>query len=233
MSKSKGNVIPVPPLVEHYGVDSVRWYLAREIIFGQDGQFTPEQFIERLNADLSNNIGNLLNRTVSMITKYFGGQIPEYKGDLNDLDKNLHDMFDKTITTYEVLSDDLKVTESYAAVMDLVSAANKYIEESAPWALAKDPAKADILASCMQHLASVIYLAGMLLSPIFVNKSEKIFDQLGIPADGRTYENACKFDYVSNLTVCKGEQLFPRLDAAAEIEFIQALMAAPKEKSAA
>lgn len=233
MSKSKGNVIPVPPLVEHYGVDSVRYYLAREIVFGQDGQFTPEQFIERLNADLSNNFGNLLNRTVSMIAKYYGGAIPEYKGDLNDLDKGLHDVYNKTIAAYEVMSDDLKVTESYASVMELVSAANKYIEESAPWALAKDPAKADELASCMQHLSSVIFLAGMLLSPIFVTKSEKVFDQLGIPADKRTYENACTFGATGGLTVCKGEQLFPRLDVATEVEFIKNLMAAPKEKAAA
>ena len=141
--------------------------------------------------------------------------------------------YSKLSNQYEVLSDDLKVTESYAAVMDLVSAANKYIEESTPWALAQDPEKTDLLASCMQHLASVIFLAGMLLSPIFVTKSEKIYDQLGIPSDARTYENACKFGFVSGLNVVKGEQLFPRLDAKVEVEYIQAIMAAPKEKSAA
>ena len=233
MSKSKGNVIPVPPLVDRFGVDAVRYYLAREIIFGQDGQFTPEQFVERLNADLANNLGNLLNRSVSMINKYFDGVIPEYKGELSDLDKNLKETAEKTVKAYEVLSDDLKVTESYAAVMDLVSAANKYIEESAPWALAKDPAKAEELASCMSHLANAIFVAGMLLSPILVTKSEKIFDQLGVDASMRNYETATKFGVLGGQKVVKGDQLFPRLDVEAEVQFIKDLMAAPKEKAAA
>ena len=233
MSKSKGNVIPVPPLVDRFGVDAVRYYLAREIVFGQDGQFTPEQFVERLNADLANNLGNLLNRSVSMIIKYFGGVIPEYKGELNELDKNLKETAEKTIKAYEVLSDDLKVTESYAAVMDLVSAANKYIEESAPWALAKDPEKKETLESCMSHLANIIYLAGTLLSPILVTKSEKIYDQLGVDASMRNYECATKFGSLGGQTVNKGDQLFPRLDVEAEVQFIKDLMLAPKEKAAA
>ena len=233
MSKSKGNAIPVPPLVERFGVDAVRYYLAREIVFGQDGQFTPEQFVERLNIDLANNFGNLLNRTVSMIIKYFDGVIPEYKGELNSLDEALKEMAEKTIKSYEILNDDLKVTEAYAAVMDLVSAANKYIEESAPWVLAKDPAKKEELASCMSHLANAIFLAGSLLSPILVTKSEKLFDQLGVPASMRNYETATHFGSLGGQVVNKGEQLFPRLDEAKEVEFIQNLMKAPKEKAAA
>ncbi len=233
MSKSKGNVIPVPPLVDRFGVDAVRLYLCRDIIFGQDGQFTPEQFVERLNADLANNLGNLLNRTVSMINKYFDGLIPTYEGDLNELDKSLHELAEKTIKSYEVYNDDLKVSEAYASVFELVSAANKYIEDSAPWVLAKDPAKKNILASCMSHLANVIYLAGVLLSPVLVTKSEKIYDQLGVPAALRNYETATKFGSISGLKVNKGDQLFPRLDEAAEVEFIKELMAAPKEKAAA
>jgi methionyl-tRNA synthetase len=233
MSKSKGNVIPVPPLVERFGVDAVRYYLAREIIFGQDGQFTPEQFVERLNSDLANNLGNLLNRTVSMIDKYFEGKIPEYKGDTNELDKNLSALAEKTVKSYEVLNDDLKVTEAYTAVMDLVSAANKYIEESAPWVLAKDPAKKAQLASCMAHLANTIFLCGMLLSPILVTKSEKIFDQLGVPSELRNYASATKFGSLHGVSVHKGEQLFPRMDVETEVDFIQQLMAAPKEKAAA
>lgn len=235
MSKSKGNVIPVPPLVERYGVDAVRYYLASEITFGADGQFTPELFVDRLNADLANNFGNLLNRTVSMMAKYYGGVVPEWKGDLNELDKNLHLCAERTVKTYEHLNDDLKVTEAYAAVMELVSAANKYIEESAPWALAKDPEKADVLASCMNHLASVLFLAGTLLSPILVEKSVSLFEQLGIGEAERTYENATA-NFGKNVAghqTIKGNPLFPRLDAAVEIEFIKNLMAAPKEKAAA
>lgn len=233
MSKSKGNVIPVPPLVERFGVDAVRYYLCREIVFGQDGQFTPEQFVERLNSDLANNLGNLLNRTVSMIEKYYQGVIPAYEGELNPLDQNLHEMAEKTIKAYEYLNDQLKVTEAYTAVFDLVSAANKYIEDSAPWALAKDPAKAKELASCMAHLAAVLFLCGTLLSPVLVNKSAKIFDQLGIPAQLRSYDNAAKFGLLTGLKVAKGDQLFPRLDTPSEVQFIKDLMAAPKEKAAA
>ena len=154
-------------------------------------------------------------------------------GELNDLDKNLKETAEKTVKAYEVLSDDLKVTESYGAVMDLVSAANKYIEESAPWALAKDPAKAEELASCMSHLANAIFVAGMLLSPILVTKSEKIFDQLGVDASMRNYETATKFGVLGGQKVVKGDQLFPRLDVEAEVQFIKDLMAAPKEKAAA
>jgi len=234
MSKSKGNVIPVPPLVDRYGADAIRYYLAREITFGQDGQFTPEQFVERLNIDLANNLGNLLNRTISMIDKYFEGVIPSWTGDLNELDANLSITMKKTIKAYEVLNDDLKVTEAYAIVMDeLVSAANKYIEQSAPWALAKDPSKNKELDSCMAHLANTIFLAGMLLSPILVTKSEEIFDQLGVPVSLRNYEAATKIGSLGEAKVQKGNPLFPRLDVEAEVSYIQDLMAAPKEKAAA
>ena len=233
MSKSKGNVIPVPPLVDHFGVDAIRYYLTREIIFGQDGEFTPEQFVERLNVDLANNLGNLLNRTVSMIEKYFGGEIPAYEGDLNNLDKNLYEAARGTVENYETLSDSLKVTEAYAAVIDLVSKANKYIEESAPWALAKDPDKKPLLASCMAHLAGVLFLAGELLSPILITKSKELFDQLGLGEAERTYEKAVSLCSLGGHHVVKGSPLFPRLDAAKEVEFIKALMAAPKEKAAA
>jgi methionyl-tRNA synthetase len=233
MSKSKGNVVYVEPLVERYGVDAVRYYLVKEIIFGQDGQFTPEQFIERLNTDLANNLGNLLSRSVSMIIKYFDGVIPNCNGDLNDLDKNLSDASKKTIQAYEVFNDDLKVSEAYGAVMDLISKANKYIEESAPWVLAKDPSKKDQLASVMAHLANVLYLAGTLLSPVLVTKSDSIFDQLGIPASLRNYDSATKGASLSGLKVTKGDNLFPRLDEKAEVEYLTTLMNTPKEKAAA
>ena len=233
MSKSKGNVIYVEDLVNRYGVDAVRFYMARNVIFGLDGEFTPEQFVETINVDLANNFGNLLNRTVSMMNKYYDGKIPENSADLNDLDRNLHETALKTIQAYEVLNDDLKVTEAYAAVMNLVSAANKYIQDSEPWALAKDESKKDVLASCMSHLAHVIFLAGMLLQPILVTKSPALFDQLGVPSELRTYEAAIAMDKLGGLTVQKGDPLFPRLVEADEIAYLKEVIASPKEKAAA
>ena len=152
---------------------------------------------------------------------------------MNDLDRNLYDAARETIRTYESLVDSLKVTEAYASVMDLVSKANKYIEQSAPWALAKDPEEKPLLASCMAHLAGVLFLAGELLSPILITKSNNLFDQLGLAKEERTYEKATSLSSLGGHRVVKGAPLFPRLDVAKETEFIKNLMAAPKEKAAA
>ncbi len=233
MSKSKGNAISAYPLIERYGVDAVRYYLVSEIPFGDNGVFTPEQFVMRINQDLANNLGNLLNRTVSMIGKYYQGVVPAFEAGVNPTDKELEDLTSLTITRYETLVDDLKVTEAYAEIMNLVSRANKYIEENAPWALAKDETKGEELASVMAHLAHVLFVAGMLLKPILVHKSDAIFDQLGLEEDERTYDLVSNARLLDGKTVHKGEQLFPRLDAEKEIEAIKAMMAAPKEKAAA
>ena len=231
MSKSKGNTISAYPLIERYGVDAVRYYMVSEVPFGENGTFTPEQFVLRLNLDLANNLGNLLNRTVSMIEKYYGGTIPAFPGDLDDIDVEVSDLLRKTIVAYETLNDNLQVTEAYAKVMELVGRANKYIEEKAPWALAKDPSKEKELASVMSHLAQVLYAAGLMLSPIMVEKSPEIFASLGL--EKGVYEEAAKFGCLDGKTVHKGAQLFPRLDSEKEIEAIKEMMAAPKEKAAA
>ena len=225
MSKSKGNVVDPYPLVERYGVDAVRYYLAREINFGSDGSFSPEQFVERINADLANSYGNLLNRTVSMITKYFDGVIPEYKGRVTAFDSSLEGMIDATISSYESNMDDLKITEAIASVNELVNRANKYIDETTPWALAKDEAKRDELASVMNHLARAIYVASRLLHPVLVTASDKAFNQLGLSLDKAEYDNIHDKHLLDNLKVNKGEPLFPRLDATIEVPFINQLMA--------
>ena len=225
MSKSKGNVVDPYPLVERYGVDAVRYYLAREVNFGSDGSFSPEQFVERINMDLANALGNLLNRTVSMINKYFDGVIPQYNGRINDVDGNLEDLTKLTISSYEKLMDDLKITDAIAQVNELVNRANKYIDETEPWALAKDPEKKANLESVMVHLANTIYVAGMLMKPVLVTASDKLFDQLGVSGDLLNYDKISQYGIVSGLKVEKKDQLFPRLDAAVEVEFIQNLMA--------
>ena len=224
MSKSKGNVVDPYPLVEHFGLDAVRYYLAREIVFGQDGNFSPEQFVERVNSDLANSLGTLLNRTVSMINKYFEGKVPEYKGVVGPFDGNLESIAKETIKQYELLMDDLKITEAIATVNELVNRANKYIDETTPWALAKDESKKDELASVMNHLANAIYISGMLLKPVLTRASDKLFEQLGASGDLLKYENVYNFGCVGNVMVNKGEQLFPRLDVEAETAFIRDLM---------
>ena len=225
MSKSKGNVVDPYPLVERYGVDAVRYYLTREINFGSDGSFAPELFVERINNDLANALGNLLNRTVSMINKYFDGVIPTYKGRINDVDGNLEDLTKLTIESYERLMDDLKITDAIAQVNELVNRANKYIDETEPWALAKDPEKRANLESVMVHLANSLYVAGMLMKPVLVTASDKLFDQLGVTGDLLNYDNVYKYGVVGGLKVEKKDQLFPRLDATVEVEYIQGLMA--------
>lgn len=233
MSKSRGNTISAYPLIERYGVDAVRYYMVSEVPFGDNGTFTPEQFVMRINQDLANNIGNLVNRTVSMIIKYFDGVIPAFVSGVNPQDKELEEMMKDGLRHYEMLSDDLKITEAYAEVMNVVSRANKYIEETAPWALAKDPEKTKELESVMAHLAAVLYYAGMLLSPILVKKSPAIFASLGLTEDRVSYDHILDFGCLNGLSVVKGDQLFPRLDAAKEEEAIKEMMAAPKEKAAA
>lgn len=224
MSKSKGNVVDPYPLVERYGVDAVRYYLTREITFGSDGSFSPSQFVERINNDLANSYGNLLNRTIGMMNKYFDGVIPSYQGQKTEFDGAIETMIESTINSYETLMDDLKITEAIAAVNELVNRANKYIDETMPWVLAKDESKKEELASVMNHLARMIYVASRLYHPVLVVSSDKAFDQLGVDEEHRSYKYIHDKNIVDNLKTNKAEALFPRLDAKVEVEFIEGLM---------
>ena len=225
MSKSKGNVVDPYPLVERYGVDAVRYYLTREINFGSDGSFSPEQFVERINSDLANSYGNLLNRTISMIGKYFNGVVPAYEGQLTEFDGALETMIDSTIDQYEKAMDDLKITEAITYVNELVNRANKYIDETTPWVLAKDESLKAKLGSVMNHLARAIYVASRLYHPVLVTASDKAFEQLGLDESKASYENIKDKHILDNSVTVKGNPLFPRLDAAVEVPFIVDLMA--------
>lgn len=223
MSKSKGNTIDPYPLIERYGVDAVRYYLVREVSFGSDGQFTPEQFIERINMDLANNLGNLLNRTVSMINKYYDGVIPEFQKEVNPFDKELETLIEETIKEYENNFDNLHMTEAVSSVMKLVSRANKYIDETMPWVLAKEGKKLE-LASSMTHLIRVLYIAGILLHPVLTRKADLLLDQIGVDKAKRTYKSIENDKLLNGVKVQKGEQLFPRLDEPLEVEYIVSMM---------
>ena len=231
MSKSKGNVVDPYPLVERYGVDAVRYYLAREITFGADGSFSPKQFVERINNDLANSYGNLLNRTIGMMNKYFGGLIPAYKGQITEFDASLESCIETTISNYENAMDDLRITEAITYVNELVNRANKYIDETTPWVIAKDENKKEELASVMNHLANAIFVSSRLYHPILVTASDKAFDQLGLPISSRGYENIHNLHILDNLQTNKAEALFPRLDAEIEVQYIEHLMGLDKENA--
>lgn len=217
MSKSKGNVIDPEVLVSRYGSDAIRYFLLREIPFGADGHFSEEALIQRLNFDLANDLGNLLNRTLAMLNKFFNGVVPS-PNNLEAIDEELRAMAEALPQTMEQLMDQLQFSNALAEVWKFIGRANKYIDETAPWALAKE-GRQDRLATVMYNLLESIRIVSVLVSPFMPRTPQKIWEQLGIShkADVHTWDSVLRFGALpSGLQTSAGEVLFPRLELTEE-----------------
>ena len=232
MSKSKGNVIYPEMLVERFGLDPLRYYLMRSLPVGSDGTFTPEDYVARINYELANDLGNLLNRTVAMINKYFGGQVPAYVENVTVFDADLAKVVEENIAEYHKQMNGVDYPRALEAVWNIISRTNKYIDETAPWVLAKEDGDKEQLAAVMAHLAASLRVVAHLIQPFMMNTSNAIMEQLGLGLDF-DLENLTLAGFPENVTVvAKGTPIFPRLDMEEEIAYIQSQMTAgkPQEK---
>lgn len=232
MSKSKGNVIYPEMLVERFGLDPLRYYLMRSLPVGSDGTFTPEDYLARINYELANDLGNLLNRTVAMINKYFGGQVPAYVENVTDFDADLAKVVAENIEEFHKQMNAVDFPRALDAVWNIISRTNKYIDETAPWVLAKEDGDKEQLAAVMAHLAASLRVVAHLIQPFMMTTSNAIMEQLGLSGTF-DLENLELSGFPENVTVVsKGTPIFPRLDMDEEIAYIQSQMNAgkPQEK---
>lgn len=224
MSKSKGNVVYPEDIIEKYGLDSLKYYLLRELTWGQDALFTPEGFVERFNSDLCNDLGNLLNRTIGMINKYFNGTVVKYPNVISEIDKNLEKVTNEYIEKIEKEYDTYHLSNVITETWGLIARTNKYIDETTPWVLAKEE-KTEKLKSVMYHLVENLRKIAILISPYMKDTSDKIFTQLNISDSLKTWDSLKDNKLITNLKVTdKPEVLFARLDVADEIEYIKSIM---------
>lgn len=223
MSKSRGNVVDPIVLADRYGVDALRYFLLREFPFGSDGSFSNEALINRINSDLANDLGNLVSRTVAMVIKYFGGTLPQEQAE-GEFDSELIAAASALRDSYEKHMEKYALQNALTEIFKVTSRANKYIDETTPWVLAKDENAKPRLARVMYNLLETIRICGVLLQPFMPDSAVKIFEQICAAPEHTTWDSAAQFGVLpSTAAVQKGNVIFPRIDMEKELKELEAL----------